>query len=196
MKSKFKSSISSLILILTICCTILTGTSFTAKASPVTGNPMSMIINAAQSMKTAQMKMNKIVNDMNMSKQYTTVTNTTTAKPNLTLFGIHSYIEHGAMHKDYNETVHRSNLPLSILTYQEGYGEITGVSIDGTPLQSALLSKIKIDDNHTIDEVCAQLIVFDESLINSLSNGKHSITIKCTGKNGTRTDDASFILAD
>ncbi|AOR25018.1 hypothetical protein [Clostridium taeniosporum] len=160
------------------------------------GNPFNMIIRATQTMKTEQLKMNKILNEINMKKQYQTVSTITTQKPKLTVFGVYSYIEHGTVHKDYNETIHRSNLPLSILTYQEGYGEITGVSIDGVAIKSALVAKGQIDENQPIDDVCAQVITLDESLISNLSDGSHSIEVSCTGKNKNITDNLTFILAD
>lgn len=142
------------------------------------------------------MKMNKILNQMNMKQQYKSVTTSSTQKPLLTIFGIYAYIEHGSVHKDYNETVHRHNLPLTIQTYQEGYGEITGVSIDGLSIDSALLAKGKVDENKSIDDVCQQIITLDESLIDNLNDGSHSIKVSCTGRNGTFTDDLTFILID
>lgn len=153
------------------------------------------IIRAAQAMSVAQMEMKHIGERISMKSQ--TTIPITIQKPALKVFGVYSYIEHGTVHNDTNETIHRSNLPLSILTYQEGFGNITGVSIDGVPLDSALLSKVQIDDNQDIDNVCAQLIVLDESVISTLKGGSHVIVVNCTDTHGTTLQDSfSFNLVN
>ena len=95
-----------------------------------------------------------------------------------------SYIERGTVHNNPNETVHRANLPLTALLCQEGYGNITGVSIDGVPLKEALISdKIQVEDEYSIDECCMKAIFFDEDLISNLSDGYHYVVVQCTGLN-------------
>lgn len=152
------------------------------------------IVRAAQAMSVAQMEMNHIAERVNIKTQ--SQIPIPVEKPALTVFGVYSYIEHGTVHNDINETVHRSNLPLSILTYQEGFGNITGVSIDGVALNSALVTKVQFD-GEDIDTNCAQLIVLDESVISALSTGSHTITVNCTGRySATLVDYFSFNLVD
>lgn len=121
-------------------------------------------------------------------------------KESLKTFAIDSYIEHGSVHKFSDETIHKSNLPLTILTWMSGYGNITGVSVDGVDLASGLVAKIPFD-NVNIDTRCMEFVTLDESVINSLSNGNHRIVVTCTGGNGSGsiisyTDDFTFNLAD
>lgn len=165
------------------------------------GGIFDTIYRAAATMKTEQIKINKIANEIQLKLNAPTYedygSTTQVTKPALSVFGIWSYIEHGTVHNDSNEVVHRQNLPLSILLYQEGYGNITGVSIDGVPLESALLSdKIKLEDNYSIDECCAQCIFLDEELISNLSDGYHYVVVQSTGLNTTLSDSFSFYLAD
>lgn len=153
------------------------------------------IVRAAQAMSTIQIEKNHIAERINIKTQQQIPV--VVQKPALTVFGVYSYIEHGKVHNDTNETVHRSNLPLTILTYQEGYGNITGVSIDGVALESALLTKVQINDGDDIDKVCAQAIFLDESLIKNLSDGSHSVIVKCTDTRGiTLIDGFTFNLVN
>lgn len=120
-------------------------------------------------------------------------------KNNLITFAIQSYIEHGKVHKVSDETIHKKNLPLTVLTWMSGYGRITGVSIDGVEVKSALVAKVPFD-NVDMDKRCMEFVTLDESLINSLSNGNHRIIVRCTGPDGsgfvTYSDDFTFNLAD
>ncbi|WP_143318624.1 hypothetical protein [Clostridium sp. HBUAS56017] len=170
------------------------------------------IYRAAQAMHTAQIRMNKIMDDINFKTQLypkpgssTTTTplpgeNTTPViKNNLKTFAIDSYIEHGAVHKISNERIHKGNLPLTILTWMSGYGNVTGVSIDGVQLENALVAKAAYE-NVDMDKRCMEFITLDESVINSLSNGNHRIVVSCTGPYQstyiTYTDDFTFDLVD
>ncbi|BCZ46916.1 hypothetical protein psyc5s11_29830 [Clostridium gelidum] len=118
-------------------------------------------------------------------------------KKNLATFAIDSYIEHSTDHKQSEEIVHRSNLPITILTWMSGYGNVTGVSIDGVALDSALVGKAAYD-NVDIDTRCMEFITLDDSTISALNNGKHKVVVSCTGLSGssfvTFTDDFTFDL--
>lgn len=120
-------------------------------------------------------------------------------KNNLITFAVESYIEHGTVHRVSDETIHRKNLPITVLTWMSGYGSITGVSIDGVEVKSALVAKVPFD-NVDIDKKSMELVTLDESLINSLSNGNHRIIVRCTGPDGagfvTYSDDFTFNLVD
>lgn len=190
----------------------VTVTTTTASAS----NLFATIYNAGRACSSAQMEMQRIADRMN-AKYTTTSTGvvepvivepqittgsfkptTINVRPQLSTFGVYSYIEHGTVHNDYGETVHRSNLPLYVLLYEEGYGNIIGVTIDGVGLDSALVTdRLEFDDGTPIDEACMQLVIFDDSVIQKLSNGEHNVVIFAANENGQKfCDNFTFVLAD
>lgn len=89
-------------------------------------------------------------------------------------------------------------MPLYALMYEEGYGNIVAVTIDNVGLKSGLVSeRISLDDQTPIDEACAQLVVFDDSVIKNLSDGFHNVMIFATNEKGELfSDNFSFVLAD
>lgn len=89
-------------------------------------------------------------------------------------------------------------MPLYALLYEEGYGNIVGVTIDNVGLSSALVSeRLTLDDNTPIDKACAQLVIFDDSVISKLSNGSHNVMIFAANEKGQLfSDNFSFVLAD
>ncbi|MDS0527718.1 hypothetical protein NNC19_18675 [Clostridium sp. SHJSY1] len=170
------------------------------------------ISRAAQAMKTAQMRMNKILDDINFKTQYypspssgkVTIPlpgeiTTPAIRNDLKTFAIDSYIEHGSVHKISNEIVHKSNLPITILTWMSGYGNVSGVTIDGVQIENALVAKASYD-NVDMNKRCMEFITLDESIINSLANGNHRIVVSCIGAYNsnyiTYTDDFTFNLVD
>jgi len=201
MKSNFKKKIVTILLgiFLTISCT--------PSAASAT-NIFAMIQRAGKAASSAQMEMDRIARRMNKPNYTKTTTGegapvvikstTVSSRPQLSMFGVYSYIEHGKVHNDYGETVHRSNLPLYALMYEQGYGQIVGVSIDNVGLSSALLTeRFALDDTTPIDEACAQLVIFDDEVIRSLSNGAHNVMIFAVNEKGELfSDNFSFVLED
>ncbi len=164
-------------------------------------NLFATIMRAANTMSALQMEMNHIMDKVSVGTKAGVGTepggNPPKVQNNLITFAIDSYIEHGTVHKQSDETVHRSNLPLTILTWMSGYGNITGVSVDGVELDSALVAKAAYDDVD-ISKRCMEFVTIDESVISALSDGNHKIVVRCTGPNGsgyvTYTDDFTFNL--
>ena len=140
--------------------------------------------------------MQQALKNMNSNNNQSTQINISESYPDLTLFGIWQYSDGGVNHYDINETVHKSNLPLTILTYQEGYGDITGIWIDNVPLYRVYLSNKEVaDSNYTINQCCFRAICLEDEIRN-LDNGIHFITIQCTGLNDIQSATFSFNLTD
>lgn len=177
---------------------------FMAPSSKASADIMfNMIYRAAQTCSSIQIEQQKILNRGSMvtpSRPYVPTpipVPEIQKKNNLATFAIDSYIEHGTSHKVSDEIVHRSNLPITILTWMSGYGNVTGVSLDGVALDSALVGKVAYD-NVDMDTRCMEFITLDDSIISALKNGKHKVVVSCTGLNGssfvTFTDDFTFDL--
>lgn len=199
MKTKTIKRFFSCLLVACMLCLI---PAYKASADPI----FDMIRNAANSMSADEMEMKHIMDRMTMPPRPSNPTIPVTItvpvkeqKNNLITFAVEAYIEHGTLHNISGETVHKKNLPLTILTWMSGYGSITGVSIDGVEVQSALVAKAAFD-NVDIDKRSMEFVTLDESLINSLSNGTHRIIVRCTGPSGsgfvTYSDDFTFNLTD
>lgn len=201
MKLNLKKKLIAVLLgsFLTITCTCSTASA---------ANLFATIQRAGRACSSIQMEQQQIVKRMTQPTYTRTTSGTVTpvvrksstvsSRKQLSVFGVYSYIEHGTVHNDYGETVHRSNLPLYALMYEEGYGNIVAVTIDNVGLKSGLVSeRISLDDQTPIDEACAQLVVFDDSVIKNLSDGFHNVMIFATNEKGELfSDNFSFVLAD
>lgn len=125
----------------------------------------------------------------------------------LTLFGVWAYgTNYGDMYYDEGGNISRGHLPLLCAADQYGNGNITYVSIDGhelSPSEYDYERDILETNSYRAVTKWRYIITFSESVIDNLSNGKHTIKFVCSPARGMASqvgtqqiDSFSFNLVD